>query len=130
MTDIGDIVAAMKTSGTLAKRATLIYRCQTRSCPMLYVFVTAGERFVHQPRYKLSDEVNQTESVEAARAKHTVDGDRRWKADTFALAQAAGVLRLECDHCRAQLNVESIEADCRAATRQPTTIQMAHNELR
>lgn len=128
--DDAALVAAMKATNTLDKRATLIYRCNSRACPLLYVFTADGRRFAHQPRYKLSDDVNKRETVAAARAKHTIDGDRRWKAETFPLAQAGGHLSLECDHCRVKVHVDSIEADITAATRLPTTIRLGHGDMR
>ncbi|WP_019969342.1 hypothetical protein [Mycobacterium sp. 141] len=97
---------------------------------MLYVFVAEGGPFVHQPAYKLSDAVNQRETVEAARAGHTIDGNRRWKPATFLLTEAAGQLSLECDHCRAKVHVDSIAADIAAATRQPSEIQLSNNTVR
>lgn len=112
------------------RRATLIYQCATRKCPLLYVFSSNGRSFAHQPRYKLSDAVNQRETVAEARDKHTVDGERRWKAETFPLALADGLLSLECDHCRAKVRVETISSDTSVATRQATTIDLRHNEVR
>lgn len=127
-----EVIAALNALSTRSKRkrATLIYECTGRKCALLYVFTAHGRRFAHQPRYKLSAEVNQQETVEAARTRHTLDGNRHWKADTFPLSAAAGVLRLECDHCRAQLEVGTIEADVRGATHLPTTIPLHHNQVR
>jgi hypothetical protein len=125
-----ELIAALQKTHTLDKRATVIYRCQTRNCVLMYVFVTRGLHVVHQPRYKLSNEVNQRESADTARARHTLDGDRRWKEETFLLRQADGQLSLQCDHCRAKVQVDSIASDVAAATRQPTEIKLANNAVR
>lgn len=124
-------VDAMKSAKTLKSQAVLIYRCENRKrCALLYVYSINGNRVVHQPRYKLSDEVNQRESVQAARDKHTEDGKGKWKEDSFPLSLARGLLRLQCDHCRAQIDVTTIEADLAAATRKPTTITLKNATVR
>jgi hypothetical protein len=130
--DDAAVVAALQgaTPRQLRKRATVIYQCETCSCAMLYVFTVGGRLFVHQPRRKLSDAVNQRESVADARAKHTADGDRRWLPETFALSQAGGYLSLECDHVRAKRHVDTIAAEVAAATRRPTTITVPNGDMR
>ncbi len=124
MTD-EEIAVALAAVGTsaLAKRATVVYRC-SRGCVMLCVLTVDGRRFIHQPRYRLSPAINERETVAAARAKHTVDGERRWQAEAFARTLAAGELSIECDHHRAKLDVDQIDSDCRTATRQPTEIRV------
>lgn len=126
------VVDALKSTGSLKSRAILIYRCENRKrqCALLYVYSINGIRIVHQPRYKLSDEVNRRESVQAAREKHTEDGNRRWKEDTFPLSLAKGLLSLECDHCRSRVDVTTIESDLAAATRTPTTITLKNGTVR
>ena len=124
-------VDEMKANGTLKSHAVLIYRCEDkRRCAMLYVYSINGNRVVHQPRYKLSQEINQRESVQAAREKHTEDGERKWKEDSFPLSLAAGLLSLQCDHCRAWIDVETINADIAAATRRQTTITLKNGTVR
>lgn len=128
---IAEINAVVQTPRKLAKRATLVYECDNdRKCVLLCVLTISGVRVVYQPRYKLSDKVNQRESVQAARDKHTEDGDRRWKAGSFRLAQAAGWLSVQCDHCRAKIDVKSIESDYAAATRMPTVIKLSNGDVR
>jgi hypothetical protein len=131
--DDAAVIAALEATSSrskLSKLATVIYECETRGCAMLYVFNNAGRLYIRQSRRKLSPAVNREESVPAARAKHTVDGDRHWQKEAFALSQAGGYLSLECDHVRAKVHVDTIAADVAAATRQPTTLVVPNGDVR
>lgn len=127
---LAETVERLRKTRTLHKRATVIYRCTNRNHHLLYVFRIHGQYVVYQPPYKFSDEINERESVPAARSRLTVDGDRRYQRSTFLLAQAAGHLSVQCDDCQAKIRVDSIAADAAAATRQPTEIRLANNSVR
>lgn len=131
MTD-EEIVASLELIPTaqVARRATLVYRCP-RGCTLLCVFVIDGRRFGYKPAVKFSDAVNQANSVPAARAKSTSDGDRRWLPYAFPLSLAAGQLGAECDHLRAKVDLDTaLDADISSATRQPHTIELADGDVR
>jgi hypothetical protein len=130
MTD-DEIVAALEAipAAEVAKRAVIVYRCP-RGCVLLAVFRYDGRHFGYKPRVKLSDAVNQANSVAAARAKKTIDGDRRWRAYAFPLSRAGGLLSTDCNHVRAKVDVETVERDLAAATRQREAIPLSHNEVR
>ncbi|MCI1963285.1 MAG: hypothetical protein LKJ18_03935 [Ancrocorticia sp.] len=82
--------------GQLRSHVVVTYRCQHR-CLLAQVLSTPQGLIVHVPRYKLSPDLNETNSVESARKKRTEDGNRRWKAQTFMLADALNV-GVQCDH--------------------------------
>ena len=102
------IALTHKNRATQHRRLT--YRCTSHKCLLLDV-IDAGPLgiIVHRPRYKYSDTVNQKQSSDAGRKANTIDGNRRWKAHTFNIAQSGlaaslidtddiGDMSLSCDH--------------------------------
>ena len=131
MTD-DEIVTTLEAIPTaeVARRAVLVYRCP-RGCTLLCVFRVDGRLFGYKPAVKMSDTVNRANSVPAARAKKTTDGDRRWRPYAFPLSRAGGPMEIGCNHARAKVELDTaVEADIRSATRQPHTIVLAHGEVR
>jgi|tagenome__1003787_1003787.scaffolds.fasta_scaffold20973610_4 hypothetical protein len=86
------------------KVAVVEYYCQVRSCPLLTVFQAPDGLLVALPRYRKSPQRNAAGSVASARAKRTVDGDRRWRARVALLEEFADPLlpqwgvEVNCDH--------------------------------
>ena len=131
MTD-DEIVTSLQAipAAEVARRAVLVYRCP-RGCTLLCVFVVGGRRFGYKPAVKLSDEVNRANSVPAARATKTSDGDRRWRAYAFPLSLAGGNMAADCNHIRSKVDLDTaIDADIRSATEQPQKIELVHGEVR
>ncbi|WP_271396010.1 hypothetical protein [Neomicrococcus lactis] len=84
--------------GERKRRPNLVIRCNDRRrCKMAEVFITASGVLIHQPGYKLSPAVNLDHSSEEGRAKNTLDGERRWKSQTYFSDQCLN-LSLNCDH--------------------------------
>lgn len=90
---------AMKASGRLKSYRLIEYRCAAGRCLLLDV-VNLPEPVglvLHQPRFKQSPALNEQMSSASGRAKHTEDGDRRWRARTVPRSAALNVA-LTCDH--------------------------------
>lgn len=113
----------------IAKQSVVVYRCP-RGCTLLCVLVIEDRRFGYKPAAKVSPDVNEANSVPAAREKSTFDGDRRWRPYPFPMSLAGGLLLAECDHVRARVDCDTVDADLRAATHRPHTIKLSHNEVR
>ncbi|GAB3349987.1 hypothetical protein GCM10027300_13540 [Modestobacter lapidis] len=87
------------------RAAVLEYYCQQRDCPLLTCFQTPRGLLVWLPQYRRSASRNAAESAASARARRTLDGDRRWKPRVFEVDQIADPLlpeqvgvQLNCDH--------------------------------
>ena len=84
--------------------AFLEYYCQARLCLLLSVFQSPEGLMVALPRYRKSPERNEAGSAPSARARRTVDGDRRWKPRVAPMEEFADLLlpqlgvELNCDH--------------------------------
>ena len=98
------------------------YRCkQKRKCLLLHAFRLPAGRFFYKPRYELSPERTAAEPSPSARAKRTIDGDRKWRSragsldeiiEFFSHAPQSGGLGLDCDHIRSVLATASrLDAD-------------------
>jgi hypothetical protein len=87
----------------------LEYRCPS-SCLLLHAWRTPGGLMWYRPRNTLSHAVAESDLVEAARIKHTSDGERKWLATGGSLDEfleffaddpdAAGALSMNCHHLR------------------------------
>ncbi len=127
-----EIVANLQAIPTaeVARRATLVYRCP-QGCTLLCVFRYDGRLFGYKPAVKMSDAVNQANSVPAARATKTIDGDRRWRPYAFPLSRAGGPMATDCDHIRAKVDLDTaVDADIRSATHRRHVIELANGEVR
>ena len=97
--------------------AVVEYYCRQRHCLLLTVFQSPDGLFVTLPRYRKSPERNAAGSVPSARAKRTVDGDRRWKPRVAPLDQFADPLlpqlsvELNCNHYSQALSGVALLAD-------------------
>lgn len=86
----------LKERGEIKSHLAVTYRCP-RLCTLAQVLPTKAGIIVHRPGYKHSPKVNEATSNAAGRARNTLDGDRRWTADTFMLQDAANLV-VNCDH--------------------------------
>lgn len=92
------------------KHLATVFRCEKRKCPLLYVYDTVQGLILHQPRYKNSEIVNAESSSESGRRANTIDGDRRWKSQSYFFSQVSNPV-LNCDHIdRTVVTDEEIEA--------------------
>lgn len=73
---------SLRDSGLLPKVALHRYMCR-RGCQLALVFRVGGLTLCAVRDYKLSPGLNTSESVEAARLKDTLDGDRHWSATVY-----------------------------------------------
>ena len=120
---------AVLPTAEIAKQSVLVYRC-ARGCALLCVLVVDGRSFGYKPAVKRSTELNERNSVQAARETKTTDGERRWRSYPFPMSAAGGWLLAECDHVHARVDCDSIDADIRSAPRRGHTVHLSHNEVR
>ncbi|CAN5322976.1 hypothetical protein BH11ACT1_BH11ACT1_18180 [soil metagenome] len=88
--------AMLERQGQLASHRVLTYRC-ARRCLLAEVLRTTSGLVIHHDRYKMSPTRNETSSSASGRRVNTEDGDRRWKARTYFITEAAN-LTVSCDH--------------------------------
>lgn len=102
----------LKNSGMLSKVVVQEYHCKRR-CVVATVFVVGGSTLCAVRDYKLSPGLNERQSVEAARKRNTLDGDRHWPAHVFELEaladwpQEAGI-GMNCRHYRGTIHARDI----------------------
>lgn len=117
------IYDALVSTGKLSSHRVLTYRCRQR-CRLLEVLRTPRGIILAVAGYKLSPTAN-TSTAPSARAKRTVDGDRRWMARAIFIEDAYNV-GLNCDHVRSHvLDLATIEADL-AAGRSEVVVAPIH----
>ena len=115
MQDLGDLFARAEADNAQARAYYKLLRAQkqlnhvvsavvrcSHGCLLLTVFQTPAGPAFHQPRYKLSPEMNAATSSEAGRLTNTEDNVRRWNAQGGLLASAVN-FSLACDHVNAVL---------------------------
>lgn len=113
-----EIVAAykvLKTAGRLREILVAEYRCR-HGCLLAHVFQLPGGRCIYVPVYKLSRERNLRDTVESARRKSTIDGDRRWRERGFDMEdlitwQGSAQVDVHCDHHQGVLNPLLMDKD-------------------
>lgn len=122
----------------IARVALSEYRCP-RGCLLLHVWNSPQGRLWYRPRYKLSPERTEADTVESARKKRTQDGYRAWQSsggdfdellDFFDFDPASGGLSVNCDHVRnVQIRCDRLAADADAATPgKPTRHTLSHDD--
>ncbi len=110
MTSSDQIVRLYESVPRAALRQVLVleYRCPS-GCLLLHAWRTPDGLRWYRPQNTLSPAVAEADLVEAARIKHTSDGERRWLAsggsldellDFFELDPSEGGLSLNCHHLR------------------------------
>ncbi|MDJ1113789.1 hypothetical protein [Microbacterium dauci] len=97
----------LRSRRALKSVSRFVARCQN-GCLLLTIFETPSGPAFHQPRYKLSDSLNEIESNAAGRAANTEDGDRRWREQAGMVSAAINFV-LTCDHTRRTLEFADIE---------------------
>ncbi len=115
MASSSEIVAAfkaLKATGRLRGVIQAEYRCR-RGCHLGTVFAVPAGPMFYTPSYRLSPTRNDLTSVESARAKNTLDGNRTWKERGFDLTDLAewegsAAVDVQCNH------VEPLRLDPRA----------------
>jgi hypothetical protein len=99
------------------KVAVVEYYCQVRDCPLLTVFQAPDGLLVALPGYRKSPQRNAAGSTASARARRTVDGDRRWRARVVPLEEFVDPLLpelgvpLNCDHLSMAVSGVELWAD-------------------
>lgn len=120
------------------------YRCPNkRGCLLLHAWSgEAGRTYFYVPAYTLSRRRNAEESVESARAKYTLDGDRVWRPRAGRLHELRDgrewniSIGVQCDHLQpvvvtpAQLLEDAATArSTRRLTRRGIAARYAHIPL-
>ncbi len=82
-TAIHDAYQALDNAGVVSKVTVHRYLCRSRGCVLGTVVRIGGETIARTRDNKLSPGANQARSVESARRKNTLDGDRHWPGHTF-----------------------------------------------
>lgn len=108
----------MLRNGNLLPQLTLHkYMCR-RGCQIATVFRAAGLTLCWVRDYKFSPGLNEARSVETARVKNTIDGDRHWPGHVYDVAElnqfSVGKSRagadMNCRHRRGIVFAEDILA--------------------
>lgn len=111
----------LKKHGKLKAHRVVTYFCPNR-CRLADVLDTKQGLIIHSPGYKLSPRINEGTTNASGRAANTIDGNRRWKAHTYFIDQAANIT-CSCDHVRAAiLEIDRVRTDV-AAGRAEITIK-------
>ncbi len=112
------VYAALKRTNRLQKQRVIAYWCEQRHDLLLDVVSIPSVVIGHLPRYKLAGDRNDAASNHEGRQANTVDGDRRWKAQTFDMGSALN-LTLNCDHVHGVvLELDDVQADLDAGWRE------------
>lgn len=98
----------------LAPSLLVEYRCKARGCLLMHVWRSPLGTLFYKPPHRLSPARTEAETVEAARAKHTSDGYRRWNGHAGRLDDLRGwpgvALSLDCDHFRGSVPAAEVLA--------------------
>lgn len=70
-------------AGLIGKVVVQRYICERKGCKLATVISVGGRLICRAEPYKLGRGLNQVRSVESARAKNTLDGERHWPGPTF-----------------------------------------------
>lgn len=134
----GDAIARMRANADVIRAAyealpremlrdalLVEYRCPNRrGCLLLHAWRGSDGRLLYYVRdYRLSRARNADQTVESARRRNTLDGDRHWKPRAGDLTDLAGWgssigLDLQCDHLSpVVVTAADVTADADRATR-------------
>lgn len=116
---IQDAYQQLRDTGLLSRVTVHRYMCQ-RGCQIATVFRTGGSTLCAVRDYKYSPGLNKSQSVESARMKNTLDGDRHWPAHVYDVDELAEWgentgMSVACRHYRGVLNGARVLADSRDA---------------
>lgn len=79
-----------------AEKPSLTYRGNKCRHVLAEVYDTPQGILMHQPTYRLSEDLNASTSTADGRAKNTMDGKNQWHAQVYFLEY--GYPNLQCDH--------------------------------
>ncbi len=119
MSEGREIVAtykALKATGKLKSVQVDKYLCRGSGCTLAVIFQVPGRVVCWVPAYKNSPTLNDAASVASARAKNTVDGDRRWRERGYNVGDLAEFtgggmkagIPVQCDHHRGTLDPQQV----------------------
>lgn len=80
--------AALRDNGLLSRVTTHRYMCR-RGCQIATAYKVGAAVMLAVRDYKYSPGLNEARSVESARAKNTLDGDRHWPAHVYDMTEHA-----------------------------------------
>jgi hypothetical protein len=113
MVDAGEVFRALVDRDLLSKITLHRYRCR-RGCPIAVVFAVDDLLLCAVRDYKFSPGLNRVESVEAARAKNTLDGDRHWPSHVYDVKQLGGDPKagiwMACRHYHGAVPIDAMTA--------------------
>lgn len=94
---------ALENAGVLNKVTVHRYICRKRGCVIGTVIRVAGATICRTRDYKLSPGLNASSSVEDARRRNTLDGNRHWPGHTYDVAERAALgpksgMDMNCRH--------------------------------
>ncbi|MGG5260822.1 hypothetical protein [Phycicoccus avicenniae] len=100
---------SLENAGVLNRVVVHRYICARRGCKLATVIRVGGRLIARTGGYKLAPGTNLSSSVESARLKNTLDGERHWFGRTFDvldLVEWEGAAGLPMN-CRCRLRVVS-----------------------
>ncbi|MGE9806928.1 hypothetical protein [Janibacter sp. G1551] len=106
----------LENAGVLNNLVVHRYLCRKGGCKLATVIRVDGVVIARTKDYKLAPGANLARSVEAARIKNTLDGERHWPGHTFPVSDLAGwgdaaSIDMNCRH-----RLRSIKANAIMAT--------------
>ncbi|RCL89394.1 MAG: hypothetical protein DBW62_04485 [Microbacterium sp.] len=109
--------AALDNQGLLSRVTTHRYICR-RGCPIATVYKVGAAVMLAVRDYKYSPGLNEAQSVESARAKNTLDGNRHWPAHVYDMTDLAewgddAGASIVCRHYRGVLTGKRVLEDSR-----------------
>jgi len=79
----------LENAGLLPKVVVHRYLCAKGNCLLATVIRVGDVTLTRTKDYKLSPGLNRKQSVESARKKNTLDGDRHWPGHTYDVSELA-----------------------------------------
>lgn len=79
----------LENAGLINRVTVHRFICQKHGCVLATVVRVGGETLARTKDYKLSPGLNRERTVESARRKNTLDGDRHWPGHTHDVADLA-----------------------------------------
>ncbi|WP_062208710.1 hypothetical protein [Demequina oxidasica] len=103
---------ALRDGGYLNKATLQRYRCK-RGCALAVIYSVADTVYCATEDYKYSPGLNAARSVETARVKNTLDGNRHWPGHVFEVASLAewgseAGMDVACRHVFSTLNAQTV----------------------
>lgn len=118
---IHSVYQQLDNAGLLNKVTVHKFLCERRGCVLATVIRVNGMTIARTKDNKLSPGTNLDRSVETARIKNTIDGDRHWPGHTFhiedlaAWGDSAG-MDMSCRHALRTVKAAEVLLACADAT--------------